>query len=605
MVISSVKLRRDIERTERKISELDEEMDVLEVRLLNANKGKKTALEKKIERLDAKWEILDSKLTELKKQLAAVDPNYKYEEEELSGSEDSENKKSSESEKINNKLKSSDSSQSEEIKEKESDEKNNKNQENNKNEEEEFEEKMAKIPRGRERKSKRGSIIKEELQKQLEGFSAGPAGWKISLGDITEASIQSLTESNTSSEEVAALEKLSKSVDVSSQDSLTSLVDNLDVNSLSSSLGASPKTEKKVEDKSAEEKPKRALGENQSLTSAVVTSKEEPIKATRSQSMTDGKPKKADEKIKKEAIHSTVLEWLGDAATVDPKKKEKEKKSTFQSLTQKFSGKEKEQFKEAAAKEAAGTVSDKKSRSTKSGWKGTAARSKDAPTASSEGDVSDKRRSTGTARPKDIPQAVLDEAAASAQAAAQSTSEKRGAWKSTRKDPLPDGEDKKGSKGTIKKKKEKVQRTGSKKKMKESVDEQKAADPVVATPSAGASATQASIDEKKERRKSFLDRFKSKKTKETPNSPTSGTRTSNQSEEEINKQFNEFLETVIKVDNDEIRELWEKRYPSAKEKLELMKNANRGKLFHILDDDITPAVMVQQLNVNPNEETLE
>lgn len=47
MVISSVKLRRDIERTERKISELDEEMDVLEVRLLNANKGKKTALEKK------------------------------------------------------------------------------------------------------------------------------------------------------------------------------------------------------------------------------------------------------------------------------------------------------------------------------------------------------------------------------------------------------------------------------------------------------------------------------------------------------------------------------------------------------------------------------
>ena len=79
------KLRKDIQRLERKISEVDEEMDVLEVRLLNAKGSKKTALEKKIEKLDLKWEKLDATLTENKKQLAAIDSTYKYE----SGGEDS------------------------------------------------------------------------------------------------------------------------------------------------------------------------------------------------------------------------------------------------------------------------------------------------------------------------------------------------------------------------------------------------------------------------------------------------------------------------------------------------------------------------------------
>ena len=91
------KLRKDIQRLERKIAEVDEEMDVLEVRLLNAKGAKKTALEKKIEKLDLKWEKLDTSLSDTKKQLAAIDPTYTYESEgsdgEKSQSSDEDKKK--------------------------------------------------------------------------------------------------------------------------------------------------------------------------------------------------------------------------------------------------------------------------------------------------------------------------------------------------------------------------------------------------------------------------------------------------------------------------------------------------------------------------------
>merc|ERR1712169_135909 len=76
------KLRKEITRLERQLEEVDEEMDVLEVRLLRAASAKKKAIERKIEKLDVKWEKLDLKLSELKKKLADADPNYKPEEEE-------------------------------------------------------------------------------------------------------------------------------------------------------------------------------------------------------------------------------------------------------------------------------------------------------------------------------------------------------------------------------------------------------------------------------------------------------------------------------------------------------------------------------------------
>jgi len=81
------KLRKEIARFERKLAEVDEEMDILEVRLLKATGAKQKAIEKKIEKMDLKFEKLDIKITSLKKQLADCDPTYKIEDEE----EDEEN----------------------------------------------------------------------------------------------------------------------------------------------------------------------------------------------------------------------------------------------------------------------------------------------------------------------------------------------------------------------------------------------------------------------------------------------------------------------------------------------------------------------------------
>mmetsp|Transcript_60827 Transcript_60827/g.91827 ORF Transcript_60827/g.91827 Transcript_60827/m.91827 type:complete len:1172 (+) Transcript_60827:57-3572(+) len=75
-------------------------------------------------------------------------------------------------------------------------------------------------------------------------------------------------------------------------------------------------------------------------------------------------------------------------------------------------------------------------------------------------------------------------------------------------------------------------------------------------------------------------------------------------DEDINKQFYEFLEKTIQVESPSVRELWEKQYPTPKKRLELMKNAQSGKLCNILGDEITPGVMAAQLRTNPSCETL-
>jgi len=82
MAPDPVKLRKEIARFERKLADVDEEMDILEVRLMKASGPKKKAIEKKIEKMDVKFEKLDVKITTLKKQLAECDPTFKPEDEE-------------------------------------------------------------------------------------------------------------------------------------------------------------------------------------------------------------------------------------------------------------------------------------------------------------------------------------------------------------------------------------------------------------------------------------------------------------------------------------------------------------------------------------------
>merc|ERR1712000_503694 len=335
--------RKEITRLERQLEEVDEEMDVLEVRLLRAASAKKKAIERKIEKLDVKWEKLDLKLSELKKKLADADPNYKPEEEEEEETDGASHGTHSERTTPSPRVSAAS---------------------------------IFKDPQSNPSLSA-STQGKDELQRQLEeGVVVSspeiPAeDWD--LGGL-DASVASLSDSSFSIGSSTDVEKAIRDMKAAAGDNPDSPKSPKDDVSIKDKSPRTPKDEKSKEEKSKEEKSKEEKSKEEKSEEVVATKKEveekpevinvkdvpkstdKPIvksprfnipddednkdnsdkdhskehskeesseSSSKHDESSNGKSKKKEEKKK---IHDSVASWLGDSTTQkEPPKKEKSK----------------------------------------------------------------------------------------------------------------------------------------------------------------------------------------------------------------------------------------------------------------------------------------
>jgi len=549
------KLRKEITRLERQLEEVDEEMDVLEVRLLRAASAKKKAIERKIEKLDVKWEKLDLKLSELKKKLADADPNYKPEEEEEEETDGASHGTHSERTTPSPRVSAAS---------------------------------IFKDPQSNPSLSA-STQGKDELQRQLEeGVVVSspeiPAeDWDLGGLDASVASLSDSSFSIGSSTDVEKAIRDMKAAAGDNPDSPKSPKTPKDDVSVKDKSPRTPKEEKSKEEKSKEEKSKEEKSkEEKSKEEKSKEEKSEEVVATKKEveekpevinvkdvpkstdkpivksprfnipddednkdnsdkdsdkdhskeepsESSNGKSKKKEEKKK---IHDSVASWLGDSTTQkEPPKKEKSKMSFF---TSRFTRDEVDK---------ANKDSDK--------------------------DDSQPKKKTGVLAGLTVRSKKKD------------------------KSPSPMKKQKSSKRLSRREKRASSIGTGTPPKLDTSTSD-------VAKLAVGDSSSQNPSPRAEKSRKSFLSMFG--KSRRGPSKSKSSQ--PEPSDDEINLQFAAFLTSTIKVESDSVRELWEKQYPTPKERLELMKNAQQGKLFNILGDEITPGVMVAQLKTNASVETL-
>ena len=613
MAPEAQKLRKEIDKHERKISEIEEEMDCLEIRLLQATQAKKKALERKIDKLDQKWEKLDIKLNTLKKQLASCDPTYQIEEDE----EDEEDEENTHSEDTSNHSAS------------------------------------PRIPTAsslfaeREKNPivKEDSNTKEDLQRQLDLGSGSASGSLDSYGDLDGLSdnVASLQfddpvelEKALGDLKVAAEDKDKDSSEVKKEEETKKPSEEKEQEETTKSTEEKPKPGKQEEEETSEvkkeeetKKPseekeikKSSLSEEENQVAAAdkknndekekekeketnlnldiksqpndnekpaelqksprkgdlksprfadqvddkATEKQQPQESEDKTPAKSPREKSDKEKLNKEdkmKMHETLSSWLGDS---NEKEKDTKKKSGVLNKTlsfKRFGGHKDSDKQEHHSSEGVGTTKKKKTV------------------------MNTIRGRIGNKGDKSLKEGSAASGAGTISGGSNSA-------------PLTNAPKKKAPKRTMSRREKRSSLHGIAPIPGEK-PELKTISPALNV--VGSSNSPSASPRSERSRRNFFNFF-GKKSKESSASPRVQQKLS---DDDINKQFYEFLENTIKVDSTSVKELWEKQYPTPKKRLELMRNAQSGKRFlnFLGSDEITPGVMAAQLRTNPNVETLQ